>query len=75
VTRGFQEKNDVAVDLPTISKNILRVIISIATFNRWKLKTSDIKSAFLQGKKIDRDVFVIPPKEAKLPQGRVWKLK
>ena len=33
----------------------------------------DIKSAFLQGKSIQRDVFIKPPKEANT--NKLWKLK
>ena len=36
---------------------------------------ADIKSAFLQGQCIDRDVFLKPPRESDTPQGQVWKLR
>ena len=39
------------------------------------IKTTDIKSAFLQTNKLDREVFIQPPKEAKTPTGKIWKLK
>ena len=39
------------------------------------VKTTDIKSAFLQGKTLDRDVYLIPPKEAHTERGKLWKLK
>ena len=38
------------------------------------VKTADIKSAFLQEKVLDRDVFLTPPKEAGVAKGRIWKL-
>ena len=38
-------------------------------------KTTDIKSAFLQGKTLDRGVYIKPPEESKTPQDVVWKLK
>ena len=40
---------------------------------RWELNSIDIKTAFLQGEKIQREVFVRPPKEANVP-GKIWKL-
>jgi hypothetical protein len=36
--------------------------------------SADIKSAFLQGKSLERDVFVIPPVEAK-QKGNLWLLQ
>ena len=38
----------------------------------WKLSTTDIETAFLQGEKIERDIYLIPPKEAS--RNKVWKL-
>ena len=40
----------------------------------WPVKTTDIKSAFLQGKRLKRDVYLTPPKEADTPPGKIWKL-
>ena len=39
------------------------------------VKTTDIKSAFLQGKELERDIYIRPPKESQTPQGLIWKLK
>ena len=44
-------------------------------FKGWTVKGPDIKSAFLQGKEIQRDVYIKPPCEAKRPAGKIWKLK
>lgn len=33
-----------------------------------------VKTAFLQGQPIDRDVYIKPPKEADVSEGYVWKL-
>ena len=75
VARGFEERMDVQCDSPTIGKSSIRVFLAVAASNGWKIKTTDIKSAFLQGKELDRDVFIIPPKEAKVKHGRIWHLK
>ena len=40
----------------------------------WPLHTLDIKSAFLQGMPIEREIYLIPPKLAHF-KGILWKLK
>ena len=37
--------------------------------------TTGIKSAFLHGKEIGRDVYIKPPSESKTPKSFIWKLK
>ncbi|XP_057305375.1 uncharacterized protein LOC130642303 [Hydractinia symbiolongicarpus] len=39
------------------------------------MKSIDIKTVFLQGEFIDRDVFLYPPPEAHCAEGYVWKLR
>ena len=73
VAKGFQEDTIVRTDSPTCRKENIRVLIAIAATNRWRVKSLDIKSAFLQGKKIDREVYVKPPKE--FQNGKLWKLQ
>ena len=41
---------------------------------KWIVKTTDIKSAFLQ-KIRERDTYIKPPRESKTPKGFIWKLK
>ena len=50
------------------------MILSLASTYNWKITTTDIKYAFLQGRELDREVFLKPPKEAEVA-GKVWKLK
>ena len=40
---------------------------------KWEIRCTDIKSAFLQGKVLDRDVYLTPPKG--VPKGHLWKLE
>ena len=40
----------------------------------WQCNSIDIKAVFLQGKPIDRDVYVKPPMEV-FTEGTIWKLK
>lgn len=75
VARGFEEaplKSTETVS-PTCRKESLRLLFSIAASKDWPLKSVDIASAFLQGKPIERTVYVLPPKEFYKP-GVVWKL-
>ena len=42
----------------------MRLICAICSGNQWIIGTSDVKSAFLQGRRLDREVIVQPPREA-----------
>ena len=61
-------------DSPTVSKECLRVVLALTASSGWSLASFDIKAAFLQGKKLDRVVFLRPPTEARI-EGFIWKLK
>ena len=74
VARGYEEDKSVPKDSPTLSKSSLRVILTIASSRSWTVETTDIKSAFLQGSELKRDVLIKPPKEAEM-KGKLWKLK
>ena len=71
--RGFQETGEFPTDSPTVQKGSVRLILALAATNSWTLKTIDISSAFLQGDKMDREVFVKPPKEANA-LNKLWRL-
>ena len=73
VAKGFQENNESRTDSPTCKKENIRIIIAIAATNKWKIKSLDIKSAFLQGREISRELYVKPPVE--FVAGQLWKLK
>ena len=51
------------------------MLLALATTNEWTIQAIDIKSAFLQGDKLTRNVYVKPPKESNLPANKLWKLK
>ena len=74
VAKGFQEVQPIISDSPTVAKSAFRMILSLASTYNWKITTTDIKSAFLQGRELDRDVFLKPAKEAEVAV-KVWKLK
>src|SRR5215469_16753965 len=75
VVRGFEEDgHEMVTDAPTCSGETLKLCLSVMIYKRWECRTLDVKTAYLQGEKLKREVWVIPPKEAK-KEGMVWKLK
>ena len=74
VARGYEEFNsEILTSSPTCNKDSLRVVLCIIASKCWEINSIDIRAAFLQGKPIDRDIYLKPPKEAKAP-GKLWKL-
>ena len=73
VCRGYEEECEVRRDSPTCSKDTIRTGITVIASKQWEICSLDIKAAFLNGK-LDRDVFMKPPKEANVP-GKLWKLE
>ena len=74
VCRGFEETVQVQADSPTGSKETLHLLLCIAATKNWKIKSGDVKNAYLQGEKLDREVFMEPPIEKKKPN-IIWKLQ
>ena len=73
VARGFEEKVKVQADSPTGSKETLHMLLTVAATKGWRIKSGDVKSAYLQGERLDREVFMVPPLERRKP-GMVWQL-
>jgi hypothetical protein len=71
--RGFEEESNVRSDSPTVQSTSMRFLFAVAATKEWKVNTIDIKSAFLQGKTLNRDVYIQPPREAN-SKGKLWKL-
>ena len=72
VARGFEEYSTIQSDSPTCSKDALRMSLSLISSFDWCCFSLDIKTAYLQGDEIKRDVWLKPPKE--FNNGKVWKL-
>ena len=72
--RGFQEEGDFPTDSPTVQKHSIKILLAVAATEGWEIKTTDISSAFLQGDKMDRQVFIKPPREANL-NNKLWLLE
>ena len=70
--RGFEEDFSPRSDSPTSTKEGLRLAFCIISSHNWKIHSIDVKTAFLQGKPIDRNIFIKPPSEAKT--NKIWKL-
>ena len=73
VAKGFQEKDVVEKEAPTCAAETFRLCLAIILMKGWHAKTIDVKTAYLQGERISRDVFVKPPIEAGTKQ--LWKLR
>ena len=58
---GFQVEQD--LEFPTAHKSTLRIAVTIAAMKSWKIKRTDIKSAFLQSQNIEQDLSLVPSKE------------
>ena len=74
VVHGFEELNqdNIRTVSPICCKENFRLILTIIVSHKWKIKSLDIKSAFLQGQPINREIFLKPPKEA--GTDKLWKL-
>ena len=75
VARGFEEKEDIKSDSPTVSKEVLRTFVALCSSLNWRVNSIDIKAAFLQSEGIEREVYLIPPAEANCDRTILWKLE
>ena len=58
--RGFEEEIYPRSDSPTASGEAMKLFLAISVNSNFKLKSLDVASAFLQGEKLERDVFCDP---------------
>ena len=72
---GFEEEYFMQKDSPTVGKGALRIFLAIASNQNRTVKTTEIMSAFLQGKELKWDVYLKPPKESDTPVGIIGNLK
>ena len=73
--RGDLEKGkeNLRADSPTASKETLKLALTIAVNEEFSVKSADIKSAYLQGKRLERKIYVKPPLEDQV-EGKLWLL-
>ena len=68
-----KEKENIRTDSPTVQRTNVKLFYLIAATKNWTVRTADVKAAFLQGAKLNREVFVRPPKERRIP-GVLWQM-
>ena len=74
VARGYEDTElNERIDSPTCEKSNLRLAVAIAASKQWRVNSLDVQSAFLQGKEVEGDIYLRPPKEVNTKL--VWKLK
>lgn len=75
--RGDKEKGveNIRTNSPTVNAESLRLLLTFAASTGLKINSLDFSSAFVQGKDIERTVFLRPPPDirAKRP-GMVWRV-
>jgi hypothetical protein len=76
VAKGFQDpdKDTLTCAAPTAHKSSLRLALAICAMMGWSPNSIDIKTAFLQGEPIQREVYLRPPREAGEPPNILWRL-
>ena len=63
-------------DTENVAPTVRKALLMIVATEGWEIRSSDVQSAFLQSIPLERDVFVLPPKEKRVPcPGMLWKLK
>ena len=73
--RGLQEVEKVQSDSPTALRDSFRMFLSLAATTKiQKLRSIDIRAAFLQSDKLKREVFVRLPEDI-AEEGILWKLQ
>ena len=71
VIKGFEEQtSDILKDSHVCFKEGLHFVLALIAYNEWKINSIDIKTAFLQGEETDRELFILPTKEANT--SNVW---
>jgi hypothetical protein len=76
VTRGYEdkEKDRVSSDSPVASSAAQRLVLALLAEKQWIPNSWDFTTAFLQGKSLTRDLFVVPPIDI-VGSHVVWRLK
>ena len=67
------KKQLIQANSPTCSKEAIQLISTLLASKGWVCSSIDVKTAFLQGKETDRDIFIEPPPECE-KQNAIWKL-
>ena len=66
MARGFEEREiRCRMEAPICSMEGLKLCLRVIKREGWQAHSLDVKTAYLQGKAIDRDIIVRPPLETK----------
>ena len=72
---GYKEDSyDLVTDSPTCNRETMRIVMLTTSVMKWRAENLDFTSAFLQGDKLKRNIFLRPPSGI-CPESQVWKLK
>ena len=76
VAFGFENNclNKSKKESPNYSKDTLHTISAVTVQNDWYLRSTDIKTAFLQGEQLNQNIFIKPSASNYSPEN-IWKLK
>ena len=66
-------------EAPTCLGEGLKLCLSVIKREKWRVRAIDVKTAYLQGKNIERTIVVKPPREAnretmEAEEGIIWPL-
>lgn len=65
VARGFEEEMaEWEKDAPTCNAETLKFCLTVIKVKKWKSYSLDVKTAYLQGDEIQREVYIRPPNES-----------
>ena len=74
VARGFEEEmEEWEKDAPTCNAETLKFCLAVMKLKRWLCYSLDVKTAYLQGDEIQREVYLKPPIEGEW--AGLWKLR
>ena len=74
VARGFEEEMaEWEKDAPTCNAETLKFCLTVMKLKKWTCYSLDVKTAYLQGDEIQREVYLKPPSEGEW--NGLWRLK
>ena len=71
--RGFEKIQDFRTDCPCYSQIGIHLALTFIVPNKWTLQSANVKTPLLQGKAIERTIFLCPPSEA--DTNKIWKFQ
>ena len=74
VAKGCQEKEAPQSDSPTMLRESMKLFFSVAANEDFNSRSMNIRTALLRAKELDRDVYLMPPKDVR-KEGYILKLK